>query len=170
MLAYVAESAASAPPPRPGPPLIPPPRASRLLGAGSEEPRRPAPGVPADALEEDDFAAPFEAGSTPPGAADEDGPPLEEIEGQMRAELAARDAAAPAPAAKPKARPAAGDDEDDPPGAKTALPELDDLVARIPEAVRETLDELFRARFVAVKKLPKRCFAPASSKSAAGKN
>jgi hypothetical protein len=37
----------------------------------------------------------------------------------------------------------------------TPLPGLDPLVERIPVSVRETLDELFRARFVAVKRLPK---------------
>jgi hypothetical protein len=37
-----------------------------------------------------------------------------------------------------------------------ALPPLDDLVKRIPADVRETLDDLFRARFTTVKKFPKR--------------
>jgi len=37
-----------------------------------------------------------------------------------------------------------------------ALPPLDDLVQRIPAAVREVLDELFRARFVTVKRVPKK--------------
>ncbi len=36
-----------------------------------------------------------------------------------------------------------------------ALPELDQLVQRIPPAVRETLEEYFRARFVKVKRTPK---------------
>ena len=39
-----------------------------------------------------------------------------------------------------------------------ALPKLDDLVARIPAGVRETLEELFRARFVAVKRMPRKAF------------
>lgn len=34
------------------------------------------------------------------------------------------------------------------------LPKLDDLVARIPAPVRETLDELFRAKFIAVRRYP----------------
>jgi hypothetical protein len=36
------------------------------------------------------------------------------------------------------------------------LPPLDDLVKRIPPHVRETLDDLFRARFVAVRRVPER--------------
>ncbi len=44
-----------------------------------------------------------------------------------------------------------------PPGAVSGgepLPALDDLVARIPGPVRETLDELFRAKFIGVRKYP----------------
>lgn len=37
-----------------------------------------------------------------------------------------------------------------------ALPKLDELVARIPAGVRETLEDLFRARFFAVKRVPKK--------------
>lgn len=37
-----------------------------------------------------------------------------------------------------------------------ALPSLDELVKKIPAEVRETLEELFRARFVTVKRVPKR--------------
>jgi hypothetical protein len=36
------------------------------------------------------------------------------------------------------------------------LPALDDLVAKIPADVREALEDLFRARFVTVKRLPKK--------------
>lgn len=35
------------------------------------------------------------------------------------------------------------------------LPPLNDIVARIPAEVRDVLDELFRARFVTVKRIPK---------------
>lgn len=35
------------------------------------------------------------------------------------------------------------------------LPPLNELVQRIPAEVREALDDLFRARFVAVKRVPK---------------
>jgi hypothetical protein len=37
-----------------------------------------------------------------------------------------------------------------------SLPALNELVNRIPPELRETLDELFRARFVAVKRVPRR--------------
>ena len=36
------------------------------------------------------------------------------------------------------------------------LPALDDLVKRIPSHVRDTLDDLFRARFVTVRRVPER--------------
>jgi hypothetical protein len=34
------------------------------------------------------------------------------------------------------------------------LPPMDDLVQRIPGPVREALEELFRARFIGVKRIP----------------
>ena len=37
-----------------------------------------------------------------------------------------------------------------------ALPPLNDLVQRIPAEVREVLEDLFRARFVSVKRVPKK--------------
>ena len=83
----------------------------------------------------------------------------------MRGELAARDASA---TASPAARRAAiSADEDEADGKGVALPEVDALVARLSPEVRETLDELFRARFVSVKKLPKKVFQPAKTKGAA---
>jgi len=100
-----------------------------------------------------------------PPADDEDGPPLEELEAQMRGELAAREAGFVTASAAAR-RAAATDDEDDGKGA--ALPDIDELVARLPADVRETLDELFRARFVSVKKLPKRLLRPALVKRAGG--
>lgn len=36
-----------------------------------------------------------------------------------------------------------------------ALPPLDDLIKRIPAPARELMDELFRAKFVTVKRVPK---------------
>ncbi|MDP3069171.1 MAG: hypothetical protein Q8N18_02730 [Opitutaceae bacterium] len=38
--------------------------------------------------------------------------------------------------------------------AGKALPPLEELVQRIPDEVREVLEDLFRARFVAVRRLP----------------
>lgn len=40
------------------------------------------------------------------------------------------------------------------------LPALDDLVAKIPAEVRETLEDLFRAKFVTVRRLPKKALKP----------
>jgi len=34
------------------------------------------------------------------------------------------------------------------------LPKLDDIVAGIPQKVKDTLDELFRARFESVRRVP----------------
>ena len=39
--------------------------------------------------------------------------------------------------------------------AKTDLPPMEDLVKRIPAPTRELMEELFRARFVTVKRVPK---------------
>ncbi len=39
------------------------------------------------------------------------------------------------------------------------LPELDALVARLPAAVRDGLEELFRAKYTKVRRLPKRVFS-----------
>lgn len=50
--------------------------------------------------------------------------------------------------------PAADDGRED--AEAGALPPLDQLVARLPADVRETLDDLFRARFVAVRRVPRK--------------
>ncbi|WP_146180157.1 hypothetical protein [Opitutus sp. ER46] len=42
-----------------------------------------------------------------------------------------------------------------------ALPKLDELVARIPPNVRDVLEDLFRARFVSVKRIPKKALLKA---------
>ncbi len=52
----------------------------------------------------------------------------------------------------PVVRDAAEEIEDD----SKALPKLDELVERIPAETRELLDELFRARFVAVRRVRKK--------------
>jgi hypothetical protein len=41
------------------------------------------------------------------------------------------------------------------PDDKASLPPLDELVQRIPPATRQLMDELFRANFVTVKRVPK---------------
>lgn len=148
MTAYVADSAASAPPPR-GLPLSlqAPARHSTASSVG-----RAVPGVASG----DDWDESEATSAVVPPVGEDDGPPLEELEAQMAGDIAAGGAAG-APRAP---RRVSGDSEED--EAPAVLPELDDLVARLPEEVRETLDELFRARFVSVKKLPRRVFAPAT--------
>lgn len=42
----------------------------------------------------------------------------------------------------------------EPEAGDASLPPMEDLVKRIPAPVRETLEELFRARFVTVKRFP----------------
>lgn len=42
-----------------------------------------------------------------------------------------------------------------PPEEKGDLPPMDDLVKRIPMAARDLMEELFRARFVTVKRIPR---------------
>lgn len=44
--------------------------------------------------------------------------------------------------------------EETPPEEKGELPPMEDLVKRIPAPAREVLEELFRARFVTVKRIP----------------
>lgn len=45
--------------------------------------------------------------------------------------------------------------EETPPEEKGDLPPMEDLVSRIPASARELMEELFRARFVTVKRVPK---------------
>lgn len=44
--------------------------------------------------------------------------------------------------------------KESPPEEKGELPPMEDLVKRIPAPAREVLEELFRARFVTVKRIP----------------
>jgi hypothetical protein len=53
-----------------------------------------------------------------------------------------------------KVEPAKRDEAED--SDPKSLPPLDELVKRIPANVREVLDDLFRARFVTVKRVPKK--------------
>jgi hypothetical protein len=73
-------------------------------------------------------------------AGGEAGPPMTALAGADPREHASADAAPPVP----------GPADSGP----AALPGLDELVARIPDPVREALDELFRARFIAVRRYP----------------
>jgi hypothetical protein len=75
--------------------------------------------------------------------------PDEATESAIRAEVRDRGENLPAPA------PASAGEEPEVADPK-ALPPLDELVNRIPPAVRESLEDLFRARFVTVKRVPAR--------------
>ncbi|MDB6092962.1 MAG: hypothetical protein JWM32_524 [Verrucomicrobia bacterium] len=60
-----------------------------------------------------------------------------------------RDSGTPAP---PSAVAEASEEVD----SKNALPSLDELVKRISPGTRELMDELFRAKFIAVRRVPKK--------------
>lgn len=112
----------------------------------------PASAAPASAAPEDD-APTSSVVSENPGAPVEDGAPVGPSEGEETAFLAEQREqgyAAPAPA-----RGAAGESPEDDKETGTPLPPLDDLVGRIPAATRQQMDELFRARFITVKRVPK---------------
>lgn len=97
------------------------------------------------------MVAPPAAEAAPTGEPDPTWPD-ESAEAQFLAEARERGEPVPAPApANPAAEPEAAEPEPSGPA-----PELDELVARLPPAVRETLDELFRARFVRVTRLPRK--------------
>jgi hypothetical protein len=70
----------------------------------------------------------------------------------MGGEVASRDALASASVPRPPRRATAAEDAT----KNTPLPELDDLVARLPAHLREKMEELLRVRFVAVKRVPGR--------------
>jgi len=87
-----------------------------------------------------------------PGAPVDDGAPVGPADGEEAsfiAEQREQGFSAPTPAAN---RAAAAEAE---PDAKAPLPPLDDLVNRIPASTRELMDELFRAKFITVKRVPR---------------
>lgn len=76
--------------------------------------------------------------------------PDETAEAAFRAEALDRgEAIAPRPREEPAEEVPAG-----------SLPPLDALVERIPAAVRDTLDDLFRVKFVTVQRVPKKALKP----------
>lgn len=121
-----------------------------------------APTAPVAPSPSRDFAAAFAEEDAPPssliaenpGAPVDDGAPVGPSEGEETSFLVEqREQGFTAPAAAPRgARSDAAEDEAD---AKAALPPLDDLVNRIPPATRQLMDELFRAKFITVKRIPK---------------
>ncbi len=136
-MASASAARAALPPPAVATPEMPVPATAAAVAA----PPRAAEPPPAEVPPPGEIAS-----SVEPDAAWPD----ESAEAQFLAEARERGetvAAAPAPAAEPEAA------EPEPAGP---APELDALVERLPPAVRETLDELFRARFVRVTRLPRK--------------
>ncbi len=87
-----------------------------------------------------------------PGAPVDDGAPVGPSDGEEASFIAEqREQGFSAPATANRAAGAAEAEPD----AKTPLPPLDDLVQRVPPGVRQLMDELFRANFVTVKRVPK---------------
>lgn len=153
-----------------------PVRAPIFSGASAGNASRSAESDPAGASYTeggDDWADAQSAMATavanPPGiggAGDDDsGPPPEELEAQMRAEMAAREGRA--DVATPKPPRARATDPADADKAPAVLPSLDSLVARIPDDVKATLDGLFRIRFQSVRQVPRKALAPATGKPSA---
>ncbi len=103
-------------------------------------PAREAAEAPVEIPEEAAVAAVV----APPADTDEPSMPGEEAERAMLAELRERGEA------PVRAKTVSADADEKP----VRLPPLDELVKRIPSNVRDTLDELFRARFTGVRKIP----------------
>lgn len=97
---------------------------------------------------EDDAVARIPDGGGGPGAAADDGAPVGPSDGEEAAFLAGERAAGPADSS-----PVSGEAEREEPAGE--LPPLEDLVNRIPAPTRALVDELFRARFVTVKRIPR---------------
>lgn len=90
---------------------------------------------------------------TAPAPFDDDGPvwPDEASESGMRVEVAERGETLNSKAAREAAEAAA-----EAAAEKKNLPLLDDLINRIPADVRDTLEDLFRVKFVKVARVPKK--------------
>jgi hypothetical protein len=97
-------------------------------------------------------AATATTGVTGAPAFDEEGPvwPDEAAESAMRVEVEARGETLSSRAARESAEAA-----EEAASEKKNLPPLAELVGQIPENIRETIEELFRAKFVSVKRIPK---------------
>jgi len=94
---------------------------------------------------------------------DEDGPPLDVI-------LGSEFRTSPEAVSIPPGRVDLEDEREEADTPSGAAPPLNDLVAKIPAEVRETLEELFRARFVKVARIPKGAMIhpPANAKTKTG--
>lgn len=129
-------------------------RAAALpLPVATPEPSAPVAALSAPPAGEPPSAEISPSGGATPSVEPEAVWPDESAEAQFLGEARERGESVPAlptPVAEPEA-----------PEAEPAepAPELDELVGRLPPAVRETLDELFRARFVRVTRLPRKTLA-----------
>ena len=84
-------------------------------------------------------------------ASPDDGGPAPEFDESMESAFLAEARERGEPVVPPKAREEPAEENETRP-----LPPLNELVERIPPEVRETLEDLFRARFITVKRVPKR--------------
>ena len=90
-----------------------------------------------------------------PGAPVDEGAPVGPADGEEAAFLAEQREHGYSAPANGRAANGTGAGASDDPEDKAPLPPLDDLVNRIPAGTRQLMDELFRARFVTVKRVPK---------------
>lgn len=97
----------------------------------------------------------METGLTATESSDEGEAPIGPTEAEEAALLADQAAAAPRETGT-----ASDDVANEPDDAPAKLPAIEDLVPRIPAAAREVLDELFRARFVRVQRVPRKALKP----------
>ena len=124
-----------------------------LPGGQTPDQQRPNnAAAPAESASTDDFESGEPADPVEPAmpvAGDDDGPatPTEADEAAFLTEARERGE---------NVRPVARETIEEVEEKAAVLPKLDDLVNRIPAEVRDTLDELFRARFVAVRRVPRK--------------
>jgi hypothetical protein len=125
------------------------------VSSSTEPGAAPAPSVTGSA-DGDDWGGAQAAVASAPNGDDDAGPPLDQLESQMQAEVSGGNARP----SKSTARPV----QEEPEKAPAVLPALDSLVERIPAEVKETLEELFRVRFQAVRQIPRKALVRAPGK------
>lgn len=114
--------------------------------------------LPPEASDVSDAVAPT-AAPPPPEEGAPNAWPDEAAESAMLTELRERGegaVSAPPGLASAAAAAATAREADEQPVDPKSLPPLDDLVKRIPPEVRDTLEELFRAKFIRVTRVPKK--------------
>ena len=117
--------------------------------ASSGETKRPESEISASSV-----PAPEVPESQPPGTSGDDAAPWpgdDAAEAVFRADALSRGENVGGSFPVPEVAEAAEEPE-----PKGALPPLDQLVQRLPAEVRDTLEDLFRAKFVSVKRVPKK--------------